>query len=120
MVTSRISPISRRLRSRCLNRITDPRPITFSERILESWAITSSVIPSAKNSFSGSALRLRNGSTATDGGRDRAAAGALSAWAKAAAVGNRSAGERARAAEIAASTAAGTAGRIRRTPGPGW
>ena len=52
--------------------MTEPREITLSERIFESWAITSSVIPSAKNSFSGSALRLRNGRTATDGSRGRA------------------------------------------------
>ena len=34
--------------------------------IFESWAMTSSVIPSAKKSFSGSAVRLRKGSTATE------------------------------------------------------
>ena len=36
-----------------LNGITDVREITLRDRILESWAITSSVMPSAKNSFSG-------------------------------------------------------------------
>ena len=41
----------------------------LSERIRDRWAITSSVIPSAKNSFSGSALMLRKGSTATEGDR---------------------------------------------------
>ena len=60
------SPISRRLRSRFLNCITDVREITLIERTFDRCAITSSVIPSAKNSLSGSALRLRNGRTATD------------------------------------------------------
>jgi hypothetical protein len=44
-----------------LNAIADVREMTFRERIFDKLAITSSVIPSAKNSFSGSALTLRNG-----------------------------------------------------------
>ena len=47
--------------------MTEAREITLSDRIFESCAMTSSVIPSVKNSFSGSLLRLRNGRTATDG-----------------------------------------------------
>ena len=53
---------------RCLNGITDVREITLSARIFDRCAMTSSVMPSAKYSFSGFALRLRNGSTATDDG----------------------------------------------------
>ena len=41
--------------------------MTRSVLIFARWAITSSVMPSAKNSFSGSALRLTKGRTATDG-----------------------------------------------------
>ena len=58
--------ISVRVSCRCLNGMTEPREITCRARILERCAMTSSVIPSAKYSFSGSALRLRNGSTAMD------------------------------------------------------
>ena len=94
VATSSAAPISRRLWSRALNRMTEPRPITLSERIFESWAITSSVIPSAKNSFSGSALRFWKGSTATDGSRGARATVArpASASANAAAVGKRAGG----------------------------
>ena len=77
--------------------MTEPREITFSERIFASCAITSSVIPSAKYSFSGSALRLRNGSTATEGGRFGSVSVALSAIASSPAEAKRSAGARARA-----------------------
>ena len=102
-----------------LNDITEAREITLSVRTFESWAITSSVIPSAKYSFSGSALRLRKGSTATDGTRSRAGAGALSAAAKAAIDSNRSAGSLARALTSACSTAGVTPLRSRRTEGAG-
>src|SRR6202521_1587312 len=67
VATSSLAPISLRLSSRFLKGITDVREMTFRERIFDSWAITSSVMPSAKNSFSGSALRFRNGRTATEG-----------------------------------------------------
>jgi len=80
--------------------------------------MTSSVIPSAKNSFSGLGLRFRNGSTATEGARSpgdpsvRAAANsAAELW--------RSAGEAAIALSRADSTEAGTAARSRRIRGTG-
>src|SRR5215207_6426850 len=63
--------MSRMLPVRCLNCITELREMTVRARIFERWAMTSSVMPSAKYSFSGSALRLRNGSTATDATRGR-------------------------------------------------
>ena len=44
--------------------IDDVREITRSERTLDRSAITSSVKPSAKYSFSASGLRFVNGSTA--------------------------------------------------------
>ena len=78
VVAPSAAPISWRVCSRFLKRITEEREITLSAWILESCAMTSSVIPSAKYSFSGSALRLRKGSTATDAdasrGRDAARA----------------------------------------------
>ena len=43
-----VAPISRRLFSRFLKVITDVREITLRERIFERFAITSSMIPSAK------------------------------------------------------------------------
>ena len=120
VATSSVTPISRRVCSRFLNRMTEPREITRSERILESCAIVSSVIPSAKNSFSGSVLRLRNGRTATDGSLGAgASATPARAWAKAAALGNRSAGSTASARMIACSTAGATPGRCWRTRGGG-
>ena len=98
--------------------MTDVREITRRARTFDSWAITSSVIPSAKYSFSGSTLRLRNGRTATDGG-DRTGAGAVSASANAPVEANRSAGVLASAFMSACSTAAGTVVRRRRTAGTG-
>ena len=62
-------PISFRVCCRCLNGMTEVREITWRARIFDRCAMTSSVIPSAKYSFSGSALRLRNGSTAMDRAR---------------------------------------------------
>ena len=112
---SSLAPISLRLSSRFLNGITEVWEMTLSERIFASWAITSSVIPSAKNSFSGSALKLRNGSTATEG--DLAMTGAVSAAIMAAPLGKRSAGTFASAFLIASSTDAGTAGLKRRIEG---
>ena len=81
--------------------------------------MTSSVIPSAKYAFSGSGLRLVNGSTAMDRGRRRTAADWVSASANAAAVANRSTGSVASAFRRACSTPAGTGARSRRTPGTG-
>ena len=46
--------------------IEDVREITLSALTLESCAMTSSVMPSLKYSFSGSVLMFSNGSTATD------------------------------------------------------
>ena len=117
VATSSLAPISFKLCSRCLNAITDVREITLRARIFERWAMTSSVIPSAKYSFSGSALRLRNGRTATDGAR--AEAGAVSASANAFGDAHRSAGTLASAFVNACSTPGGTAGRSRRTAGTG-
>src|SRR5205807_1307011 len=87
--------ISLRLCSRCLNAITDVREITLRARIFDRCAMTSSVIPSAKYSFSRSALRFRNGKTATDGGRG--CGGAERASTNAAIEAKRSAGALARA-----------------------
>ena len=81
--------------------------------------ITSSVMPSTKYSLSGSALRLRNGSTATTGDFGRAVPGAESASANAAAEGNRSAGDFANARTSTWSIPAGTVARRRRTEGIG-
>jgi hypothetical protein len=47
--------------------------MTLSERIFDRFAITSSVIPSAKHAFSGSVLRLRKGSTAIAAAASRGA-----------------------------------------------
>lgn len=52
-----------RLWLRCLNGITDVRDMTRNARIFERAAMTSSVTPSAKYSFSESALRFRKGMT---------------------------------------------------------
>src|SRR5439155_24454032 len=103
--------------ARCLKGITDVREITLRARSFDRCAITCSVMPSAKYSFSGSALRFRNGKTATDGGRG--AAGAARASVNAAIEPNRSAGVLARALSRAWSTPGGTAGRRRRTAGTG-
>ena len=67
MPTPSAAPISRRLCSCFLNAMADVRDVTRRVRILARCAITSSVMPSAKNSFSGSALMFTNGSTATEG-----------------------------------------------------
>src|SRR5438034_571690 len=115
--TSSWAAISRRLCSRFFSGITDVLEITLRARIFESWAMTSSVIPLAKYSFSGSGLRLAKGSTAMERGRRGTAAGWVSASANAAAVPNRSAGSAASAFRSACSTPAGTVARSRRTPG---
>ena len=73
VVAPSVRPISFRLCARCLNGITEVREITWRARIFDRCAMTSSVIPSAKYSCSGSAPRLRNGSTATEGNRARPA-----------------------------------------------
>ena len=119
VATWSVAPISRRLCSRFLNGITDVREITLRERIFDSWAITSSVMPSAKNSFSGSALRFRNGSTATEGGLRAPSLGRISASANSPADANRSAGTGASAFMSACSTASGTVVLRRRTRGIG-
>ena len=67
MPTPSAAPTSRRLCWCFLNAMTEVREVTRSVRIFARCAITSSVIPSAKNSFSGSALMFTNGRTATDG-----------------------------------------------------
>ena len=107
-VAPSVAPISRRLCVRCLNGMTELREITLSARIFERCAMTSSVMPSAKYSFSGSALRLRKGSTATAVARGRDGAGAMSAAANSPTVAKRSAGTLASARVIASSTGAGT------------
>src|SRR2546426_11206378 len=117
--TSKRAPISRRLCSRCLSGITDVLEMTLRARIFDSWAMMSSVIPSAKYAFSGSGLRFVNGSTAMDLGPGRTAPGCASASANAAAEANRSAGTVARALRRACSTPPGTVARRRRTPGAG-
>jgi len=119
VATSSAAPISRGLRSPFLKAITELREITLSERIFESWMMTSSVIPSAKYSFSGSGLRFTNGSTAIDGVRAGAATGVTSAAAKAAAEANRLSESRASAVATARSIGTGTEGRTRRTCGSG-
>jgi hypothetical protein len=81
--------------------------------------MTSSVMPSAKYSFSGSALRLRNGSTATERGFAGAAAAPRIASVKPVAVAKRSAGVRARARRTAASRASETVSRTARSDGIG-
>ncbi len=75
----------------------DVRPATLSSRTCARAVRISSVMPSAKYSFSGSALRLSNGSTAIDRPGALAAcvvamSGSRSAAANSAAVSNRSIG----------------------------
>ena len=111
------APISRRLWSRFLNIITEVREMTLSDRIFESCAMTSSVIPSAKYSFSGSPLRLRNGSTATERAGARTASGRASAAANSATEAYRSAGTWASAVRMACSTPSGTLSRTVRSRG---
>ena len=50
-----------------LNCIAEVREITRNARITDRSAMTSSVSPSAKNSLSGSGLRLPKGRTAIEG-----------------------------------------------------
>ena len=119
VVAPSVAPISRKLCSRFLNRMTEVREITLSARIFESCAMTSSVIPSAKYSFSGSALRLRKGARRRTSPAGRDGAGAVSASANSPAVANRSAGTLASARRSPASTGAGTVSRSRRTAGTG-
>ena len=83
--------------------------------------MTSSVMPSAKYSFSGSALMFWKGSTATTGGLARSPArpAATSASANVAAEGNRSAGAVASGLRERLLDAAGTAARRRADGGTG-
>ena len=60
------SPIARRSGCLPLNENDEARPATRRSGMVASALRISSVMPSAKNSFSGSALRLANGSTASD------------------------------------------------------
>lgn len=99
--------------------MTEVREIALSARIFDRCAMTSSVMPSAKYSFSGSALKFWNGSTATEGACARPVAGALSAFTKSATDANRSTGSLAMALARASSTSAGTSDRRRRTEGTG-
>src|SRR5438309_1557859 len=92
VATPSFAAIARSPSWRCLNGITEVREITSRARIFDSCAMTSSVIPSAKYSFSGSALRFRNGSTATDRGLGRTTPDVARASANAPAEANRSAG----------------------------
>src|SRR2546428_387008 len=69
VATSSFAAIARSPSWRFLNGITEVREITSRARIFDSCAMTSSVIPSAKYSFSGSALRFTNGRTATERSR---------------------------------------------------
>lgn len=107
--------ISRALCVRRLNCITDAREITCNVRSPDRCTMTSSVMPSAKYSVSGSALRFRKGSSATTGDALRTGSGAARRRANSAAVGRRSLGVRASASMIALSAAGGTAAR---KPGP--
>src|SRR5205807_7573360 len=102
---------------RRVNGITDVREITLSARIFDKCGMTSSVIPSAKYSVAGSALRFRNGRTATDGGRG--GAGAARASVNAAIEAKRSAGALARPLLSAWTTPGGTVGSSRRIAGTG-
>jgi hypothetical protein len=52
MLAPNIEPMLDRPRARDLNGITDAREITLRALSFASWAITSSVMPSAKYSFS--------------------------------------------------------------------
>ncbi len=117
VVAPSFAPITLRLSVDRLNGITDVREITLSARIFDRCAMTSSVIPSAKYSFSGSALKLTNGSTATVG--DCARAGAVNASANSRVDAKRSAGCLARAFMSACSTDAGTVARNRLIAGTG-
>src|SRR3989442_183411 len=72
VATPSFAAIARSPSWRFLKGITEVREITSRARIFDSCAMTSSVIPSAKYSFSGSALRFTNGSTATARARGRA------------------------------------------------
>ena len=98
---------------------------------LASALISSSVIPSAKNSFSGSGLRLVKGSTAIERGRLGCAAAAgrsavvsgdrtLAATRNSATESKRATGSRASARRSAWSSAADTSGRCACRLGAGW
>ena len=104
--------------------------MTLSALIFESWAMMSSVIPSLKYSFSGSALMFSNGNTATDFEAETAMACAAptaiatvaevpKASANSPAVMKRSAGSLAIAFLTAASTSSGTSSRNARGEGAG-
>ena len=125
-----------------MTRMSWPAPLNANEAVREatrnaatrvSALMISSVIPSLKYSFSGSALRLTNGSTAIEpaggatgcgaasGGAVAAVAvrGVASASTSSAAVAKRSAGARASARATACSTQAGTVSRTVRRRGTG-
>src|SRR5256886_1979826 len=127
------------IRTSCSLRLranVDVRDATRSPSTRASAVISSSVMPSLKYSFSGSALRFTNGSTAIDfrggapgdAGVGRSAgsgwlpgggAASASASANCATVAKRSAGARASARRTARSTASGTGSRTVRRRGAG-
>ena len=94
------------------------RPATRSPGICASTLRISSVMPSAKNSFSGSALMLANGSTAIDfcgAVREVTESGCASAATRSRAVWNRSAASRASDRATTPATARDTSSRIAET-----
>ena len=124
------SPTSRASTFFPLNMKHDDRAGTRSPGIWASALMISSVIPSLKYSFSGSALRLTKGSTAIEAsavgwlpGMNAAAqpkpcpAASVSAEESPAAVANRSAGARASARAMIASTTSGISGLSVRSAG---
>ena len=118
------APSSRTSSRRPLSANTDVRDATWRPSTLLSAVISSSVIPSLKYSFSGSALALTNGSTAmvrasrmvpAPAAGMTSGTGATSASANSVIVAKRSAGDLASARSSARSTASGTFGRRTRT-----
>ena len=129
--TCSFSPIVRMFCVAPLKANEDVREATRSEPTALNACTISSVMPSLKYSFSGSALMFRNGSTAIEfaaaGAWTSAAAGSapvtvlgwISAAMKSAAVANRSAGAFASARVTACSTQSGTVSRTVRRRGTG-
>ena len=108
------SPMRRRFSFFPLNENDDIRPATRNSATCVSALRISSVMPSAKNSFSASALRFANGSTAIDfcGAADACAvSGAANAAANSLPLSNRSVANRSSARCTARATGRGTPGR---------
>ena len=131
-LTCSLSAIARMSCVAPLNANDEVRDATRSERTALNALMISSVIPSLKYSFSGSALMFRNGSTAIEfaaagGGRTSGRAGDVtvsgpclaSAATKSAAVANRSAGAFASALTTTCSSQSGTVSRTARRRGTG-